>query len=69
MKTLLPSQMHNAQQLVDWCLTLLATNYNHVCNKYPKLLRSLHPENQAYLNRHRWPPVWQVLGQLKLYLN
>ncbi|KAB7504651.1 Rho-related BTB domain-containing protein 1 [Armadillidium nasatum] len=55
-----PLQMHNADQLVDWCLTYLATSYNHVCHKYSKLLRSLHPENQAWLNRHRWPPVWYL---------
>ncbi|KAK8729402.1 hypothetical protein OTU49_008816, partial [Cherax quadricarinatus] len=53
-----PLQMHNADQLVEWCLTCMATNYNHVCHKHAKQLRSLHPENQAYLNRHRWPPVW-----------
>lgn len=52
------AQMHNADQLVEWCLTCMATNYNHVCHKHTKQLRALHPENQAYLNRHRWPPVW-----------
>ncbi|XP_064111058.1 rho-related BTB domain-containing protein 1 isoform X2 [Macrobrachium rosenbergii] len=55
-----PLQMHNADQLVEWCLTCMATNYNHVCHKMSKQLRSLHPENQAYLNRHRWPPVWYL---------
>lgn len=54
--------MHNAEQLVEWCLTCLATNYNHVCHKHTKQLRALHPENQAYLNRHRWPPVWSVFA-------
>ncbi|CAL4077252.1 unnamed protein product [Meganyctiphanes norvegica] len=55
-----PLQMHNADQLVEWCLTCMATNYNHICHKYTKTIRSLHPENQAYLNRHRWPPVWYL---------
>uniref|UniRef100_A0A6A7G382 Rho-related BTB domain-containing protein 1-like isoform X2 n=3 Tax=Hirondellea gigas TaxID=1518452 RepID=A0A6A7G382_9CRUS len=55
-----PMQLHNACQLVEWCLVHLATSYNHVCHKHPKLLRSLHPENQAWLNRHRWPPVWYL---------
>ncbi|KAK3878684.1 hypothetical protein Pcinc_016692 [Petrolisthes cinctipes] len=55
-----PLQMHNAEQLVEWCLTCLATNYNHVCHKHTKQLRALHPENQAYLNRNRWPPVWYL---------
>ncbi|CAM1326038.1 RHOBTB1 (predicted) [Pycnogonum litorale] len=59
-KLLEPSQIHNADQLCDWCLHLLATNYNDVCRKLPKLLRTLHPENQAYLNKHRWPPVWYL---------
>lgn len=52
--------MHNADQLADWCLYHIAVNYNEICRKTPKLLRNLHPENQAYLNRNRWPPVWLV---------
>ncbi|XP_018015583.1 rho-related BTB domain-containing protein 1 isoform X2 [Hyalella azteca] len=55
-----PLQLHNANQLVEWCLVHLASSYNNVCQKHSKLLRSLHPENQAWLNRHRWPPVWYL---------
>lgn len=53
-------QMHNADQLADYCLWLLTIKYNEICHNNGKLLRSLHPENQAYLNRNRWPPVWFV---------
>ncbi|XP_022247796.1 rho-related BTB domain-containing protein 1-like isoform X1 [Limulus polyphemus] len=55
-----PCQMHNADQLADWCLFHISVNYNEICQKSIKLLRTLHPENQAYLNRNRWPPVWYL---------
>jgi len=55
-----PCQMHNANQLANWCLSYLSLNYNHVCRKYPKILRLLHPENQAALNVNRWPPIWYL---------
>lgn len=58
LRLLEPSQMHNADQLSDFCLYQIAVNYNEICHNNMKLLRSLHPENQAYLNCHRWPPVW-----------
>lgn len=60
LRLLEPCQMHNADQLADWCLYHIAINYNDICRKTPKLLRNLHPENQAYLNRNRWPPVWYL---------
>ncbi|KAG8185072.1 hypothetical protein JTE90_017085 [Oedothorax gibbosus] len=60
LKLLESCQMHNADQLADWCLYHIAVNYNEICRKTPKLLRNLHPENQAYLNRNRWPPVWYL---------
>ena len=53
-------QLHNADQLSEFCLHQIATNYNEICHKNTKLLRSLHPENQAYLNRNRWPPIWYL---------
>lgn len=58
LKLLEPSQMHNADQLSDFCLYQIAVSYNEICHNNMKLLRSLHPENQAYLNSNRWPPVW-----------
>nr|CAD7425155.1 unnamed protein product [Timema monikensis] len=57
-------QLHNADQLADWCMNHLCTNYNKLCKMSPKLLKGLHPENQEYLCEHRWPPVWSVY---KLY--
>lgn len=53
-----PSQTHNADQLADFCLHHISVNYRDIAHKHSKMLRSLHPENQAYLNRNRWPPVW-----------
>lgn len=55
-----PCQMHNSDQLADWCMNYIAINYNEICKRTPKLLRNLHPENQAHLNRHRWPPIWYL---------
>nr|CAD7393180.1 unnamed protein product [Timema cristinae] len=53
-------QLHNADQLADWCMNHLCTNYNKLCKMSPKLLKGLHPENQEYLCEHRWPPVWYL---------
>ncbi|XP_059083348.1 rho-related BTB domain-containing protein 1-like [Tigriopus californicus] len=60
LKILQPCQVYNADQLGEWCLAYLAQSYNHICRKYPKVLRSMHPENQAWLNVHRWPPIWYL---------
>ncbi|XP_067135297.1 rho-related BTB domain-containing protein 1-like [Centruroides vittatus] len=58
LKLLEQCQIHNADQLAEWCLHDIAINYNSVCLNNMKLLRNLHPENQAYLNKNRWPPIW-----------
>lgn len=58
LKLLEQCQIHNADQLSDFCLFQISVNYNEICHNHMKLLRMLHPENQAYLNRNRWPPVW-----------
>ncbi|XP_046441529.1 rho-related BTB domain-containing protein 1-like isoform X3 [Daphnia pulex] len=55
-----PCQIHNADQLAEWCMTYLSTNYNMTCRKAPKILKTLHSENQAHLAHHRWPPVWYL---------
>eukprot|EP00095_Tigriopus_kingsejongensis_P009866 maker-scaffold757_size101632-snap-gene-0.20 protein:Tk09866 transcript:maker-scaffold757_size101632-snap-gene-0.20-mRNA-1 annotation:"hypothetical protein DAPPUDRAFT_225906" len=60
LKILQLCQAYNAEQLSEWCLSYLAQNYNHICRKFPKVLRSLRPENQAWLNVHRWPPIWYL---------
>lgn len=51
-------QLHNADQLADWCMNHLCVNYNKLCKMSARSVRLLHPENQEYLNEHRWPPVW-----------
>jgi len=61
-----PCQIHNAEQLADWCLAYLAQSYNTVCRRFPKIVRSLYPDNQAALNIHRWPPLW-YLKDFELY--
>uniref|UniRef100_A0A1B6LWX5 BTB domain-containing protein n=1 Tax=Graphocephala atropunctata TaxID=36148 RepID=A0A1B6LWX5_9HEMI len=60
LRLLEPCKLHNADQLADWCMNHLCVNYNKLCKMSPKLLRSLHPENQDYLTEHRWPPVWYL---------
>jgi Rho-related BTB domain-containing protein 1/2 len=60
LKILQRCQMHNADQLADFCLYWISVNYCDAGEKLGRLLRSLHPENQAYLNMHRWPPVWFI---------
>ncbi|XP_054917253.1 rho-related BTB domain-containing protein 1 isoform X2 [Dermacentor andersoni] len=55
-----PCQIHNADQLADWCLYRIATTYKKVLQNNLKRLRNLHPQNQAYLNRNRWPPAWYI---------
>lgn len=60
LRILQPCQIHNADQLSEWCLAFLAQNYNNICRKFPKVLRSLYPENQATLNVNRWPPIWYL---------
>lgn len=60
LKLLEACQIHNADQLSEYCLYQITIRYNDICHNHMKLLRSLHPENQAYLNRNRWPPVWYL---------
>ncbi|KAL0277501.1 UNVERIFIED_CONTAM: hypothetical protein PYX00_004753 [Menopon gallinae] len=60
LRLLEPCKLHNADQLADWCLNYLCTNYDKLCKKSPKLLKALHPDNQEYLREHRWPPVWYL---------
>ncbi|OTF73074.1 Rho GTPase-like protein, partial [Euroglyphus maynei] len=60
LRLLEPSQIHNADQLTEFCLYYITTHYNDICHNHTKSLRSLHPENQAYLNRNRWPPIWYL---------
>ncbi|XP_056385863.1 rho-related BTB domain-containing protein 1 isoform X2 [Hyla sarda] len=54
------AQFHNAHQLAAWCLHHICTNYNSVCSKLRKEIKSKSAENQEYFERHRWPPVWYL---------
>ncbi|XP_048268514.1 rho-related BTB domain-containing protein 1 isoform X1 [Bombus affinis] len=60
LRLLEPCKLHNADQLADWCMNHLCVNYNKLCKMSPRSVRLLHPENQEYLNEHRWPPVWYL---------
>ncbi|XP_076240454.1 rho-related BTB domain containing isoform X1 [Calliopsis andreniformis] len=60
LRLLEPCKLHNADQLADWCMNHLCVNYNKLCKVSPRSVRLLHPENQEYLNEHRWPPVWYL---------
>ncbi len=60
LRLLQPCQMYGADLLAGWCLAYLAQNYDRVCRGYARPLRGLHPENQAWLNIHRWPPLWYL---------
>ncbi|XP_038141697.1 rho-related BTB domain-containing protein 2-like isoform X1 [Cyprinodon tularosa] len=54
------AQFHGAQQLTGWCLHHICTNYNSVCRKFPREMKSKSTENQEYFEKHRWPPVWYL---------
>ncbi|XP_074100160.1 rho-related BTB domain containing isoform X1 [Cotesia typhae] len=60
LRLLEPCKLHNANQLADWCMNHLCVNYNKLCKMSPRSVRLLHPDNQEYLNEHRWPPVWYL---------
>ncbi|KAK0081051.1 hypothetical protein PV325_012887 [Microctonus aethiopoides] len=60
LRLLEPCKLHNADQLADWCMNHLCVNYNKLCKMSPRSVRLLHPDNQEYLNEHRWPPVWYL---------
>lgn len=52
------AQFHNAKQLSAWCLHHICTNYNSVCRKFPKDMKTMSAENQKHFEKNRWPPVW-----------
>ena len=48
-------QLHNAEQLVNWCRFFIASNYEPFkARKEFSLLQGAHKE---YVEEHRWPPV------------
>ncbi|XP_069473791.1 rho-related BTB domain-containing protein 2 isoform X1 [Ambystoma mexicanum] len=54
------AQFHCAHQLGNWCLHHICTNYNSVCRKFPRDMKTMSVENQEYFEKHRWPPVWYL---------
>ncbi|XP_074640911.1 rho-related BTB domain-containing protein 1-like [Tubulanus polymorphus] len=61
-----PAQCFNAVQLASWCLSYLCNNYQTLHNKYFKFFKMLHTDNQTYLVKNRWPPLW-YLKELDYY--
>ncbi|CAL8077788.1 unnamed protein product [Orchesella dallaii] len=59
-KILESAQLHNAEQLAQWCLLHLATNYDFVCRKHNKIFKELGVENRQWISQNRWPPIWYV---------
>ncbi|CAL1261534.1 unnamed protein product [Larinioides sclopetarius] len=62
-KLLEPCQVHNAYQLSEWCQYYIICNYHEISTTAPKLIRSLHQDNQAHLNKNRWPPLYFLKEQ------
>jgi len=60
LELLQPSQMYNATQLSQWCFAYIGHNYMEIYQKFPKIMKSLSPDNQAMLNLSRWPPIWYI---------
>ena len=52
------AQMYNAVQLAAWCFAHIGQNYATLMTNFPRVMRSLSPDNQASLNLSRWPPLW-----------
>jgi len=52
---LLTAQRHNADQLAQFCLHFISTNFQPM-KKRPEF-SLLGPENTAYVEEHQWPPV------------
>ena len=57
------SQVHNAPQLSAWCLYFMTTNYNKLCEMYPKEFKQINVTALKSIEEHRWPPVWYLKEQ------
>lgn len=53
------AQLHNANNLAEWCIHHITTNYNDVCRK-SKMIKFMSPANRNILEQRRWPPVWYI---------
>lgn len=45
-------QFHGAQQLTGWCLHHICTNYNSVCRKFPRDMKSKSTGNTCVIWQH-----------------
>uniref|UniRef100_UPI00358FB44B rho-related BTB domain-containing protein 2-like n=1 Tax=Myxine glutinosa TaxID=7769 RepID=UPI00358FB44B len=54
------AQFHNAEQLAAWCMHYICTNYNNICRRFPKRMRTMSPDNLYHFEQYRWPPVWYL---------
>ncbi|XP_077992388.1 rho-related BTB domain-containing protein 1-like [Glandiceps talaboti] len=54
------TKMHNANQLHQWCLTFVASNFIDIHQKYARHLHSINSGEAHYLQRHQWPPLWYL---------
>ncbi|XP_067883703.1 rho-related BTB domain-containing protein 2-like isoform X4 [Heterodontus francisci] len=61
------AQLHSAQQLADWCLHHICTNYNSICRKFPKEMRHMSAENRKHFEKWRWPAVWYLKAEDRYY--
>ncbi|XP_013385052.1 rho-related protein racA [Lingula anatina] len=61
---LLTSQIHNAEQLANWCLHFISTNYQ--CFKNRPEFPLLQEKNLEYVEENQWPPV-EYLNELREY--
>jgi Rho family protein len=48
-------QLHNAGQLVKWCLFFISSNYDAFTRR--KEWPQLQHDHRQYVDQHRWPPV------------
>ncbi|KAK6186195.1 hypothetical protein SNE40_008281 [Patella caerulea] len=55
-----PSQLYGADELGKWCLSYLACHYKEIHQKHHKVFKVLQKDNQEYIEKHRWPPVWYL---------
>ena len=49
------AQRHGANQLADFCLHFIASNYQPMSKRAE--FKTLSAENLAYVTKHQWPPV------------
>ncbi|KAL5010074.1 hypothetical protein ScPMuIL_012379 [Solemya velum] len=64
---LLMSQMHNAEQLAQWCLHFISSNYDAFANRDD--FSKLDGSNREYIDENRWPSLayfFRVHGYRKL---